>query len=240
LHDRGALRRVAPLENVALRELRTAPEMAHTQNRRLHGSPLDLVARTPWWVCVGLAVLFWALIPVAARGAAPGADAPTWAGVCQVVVPLLFLGAAALSALRRRKRRVRRSVAAESPGATGWAPMAPGAFEARVAEAFRQQGYQVTPTSSDGRPDRDGVSLVLRMNRETHLLRCLEWQQPRVPASAVQALQRAMTSRGAAGGFALTSGRFTREAHAFASACNVRLVEGRALALLVQKGRPPF
>jgi restriction system protein len=213
--------------------------MAYTQNRRPHGNPLDLVARMPWWVCIGLAALSWALIRVAGRGETPGADAPAWSGVCQVVVPLLFLGAASLSALHRHRRRVQRAAPTESTAAAGQAPMGPGEFEARVAEAFRSQGYQVTATSGDGRADREGVSLVLRMNRETHLVRCLDWQQVRVPASAVQALQRAMTSRGAAGGFALTSGRFTREAHAFASSCNVRLVEGRALALLVQKGRSP-
>ena len=46
-----------------------------------------------------------------------------------------------------------------------------------------------------------------------------------------------MAAKGAAGGFVVTSGRFTQEAKDFATGSNIRLVDGEALFALIQSVR---
>ncbi len=222
-----------------------APHMAHPDKSHTHTRVLDAISRAPWWVGVVLALLIGAVLHLAspvgseAAGSGQGVDSglTVLSEIAQVVLPLLCLGAAWLSATRRRSRRVPPAPAVPKVLVPGWDPMAPGDFESLVAQAFRLQGFHVTEVAARGRPDRDGVALVLRMNRETHLVRSQDWQQARVPVGAVESLHRAMQARDAAGGYALTSGRFTREAHAFASGGKIRLIEGRALTLLMENAR---
>ncbi|HEY9239793.1 MAG TPA: restriction endonuclease, partial [Burkholderiaceae bacterium] len=54
----------------------------------------------------------------------------------------------------------------------------------------------------------------------------------------VEALHRDIVARGASGGFMLTEGRFAREAHALATTCNIRLLEGAAVAGLIAPSLP--
>ena len=103
-------------------------------------------------------------------------------------------------------------------------------FEQLVGEAFRLQGYQAIDS---GRGDQ----LMLRRERETVLVECRHWQAAKVGVDAVDALRRAMAARGAGGGFLVTGGRFARDAIALAAGCNVRLVDGAALAGLLDKAR---
>lgn len=102
-------------------------------------------------------------------------------------------------------------------------------FEVQVGKALRAQGYQVTPAEGGASA---GVDLVLRRDRQTHLVRCERAQ--RVGVDVVQQLHRVMAARGAPGGIVVTSGRFSREATAFAIGCNIRLIEGPALAAMIQ------
>ncbi|HWI09984.1 MAG TPA: restriction endonuclease [Burkholderiaceae bacterium] len=108
-------------------------------------------------------------------------------------------------------------------------------FETLVAEAFRRQGYQVLD-STRGTAESGG-ELTLRRERETFLVQCKHWKEAKVGVDAVHALQRAMTARGASGGFMLTDGRFAREAIAFANGCNVRLIDGAALQGLLDQAK---
>jgi restriction system protein len=105
-------------------------------------------------------------------------------------------------------------------------------FELLAGKAFRAQGYQVTPMQRT----TDGIDLVLRRDRQTHLVRCE--QSDKVGVDTATQLHRLMTSRGAEGGVIVTSGRFGREAVAFATGCNIRLIDGTALLAIVGKGRP--
>lgn len=105
-------------------------------------------------------------------------------------------------------------------------------FEALVGEAFKLQGYQII----DAGRDRSS-GLVLRRQRQTFIVLSKHWRVAKVGVDAVQALHRAMTAQGAEGGFALTIGRFGREATIFAANCNIRLIEGSALVSLIDKAR---
>jgi hypothetical protein len=73
-----------------------------THKNTLPAAPfLGPLARLPWWVGVALALAAFVLLHAAAEAPA-GAPAQQFAGVGQVLVPLLCLVMAALSARRRR------------------------------------------------------------------------------------------------------------------------------------------
>lgn len=105
-------------------------------------------------------------------------------------------------------------------------------FDTLVGRAFQRQGYQLVGSGADGHSD-----LVMRRDRQTFLVLCKHWQVPRVGIEVVHALQRSMNARGATGGFALTTGRFSREAAAFAAGANIKLIDGAALRTLIDRAR---
>lgn len=148
------------------------------------------------------------------------------------LVPVAVFAALGIVWALRRRARSRGTVTASGGRASGkgWRELEP-----LVAQAFRLQGYQVIEPSRD-RPRADG-ELALRRDRETFLVQCREWDSARVGADAIQALQRAMAAQGAAGGFVLTTGRFAREAVAYAAQCNVRLIDGTAVQALLDKAK---
>ena len=95
-----------------------------------------------------------------------------------------------------------------------------------------------------GGPD-GGVDLVLRKpartGNETFLVQCKHWKAHKVGVSAVRDLYGVMAARSAAGGFVVTSGRFSREAISFAEGRNMRLIDGPKLAaLLAASAAPPL
>ena len=108
-------------------------------------------------------------------------------------------------------------------------------FELLVGEAFRLRGYSVIETGGGG-PD-GGIDLELRKDRELFLAQCKQWRAFKVSVGVVRELFGVMAARGAAGGFVVTSGVFTKEAHAFASGRNIELLDGPALVAMI--GRTP-
>jgi restriction system protein len=106
-------------------------------------------------------------------------------------------------------------------------------FTAQLEEAFRAQGYQVVQAAGEA-PHRS-VDIVLRKDRESFLVQCKQWHDPKVSADAVQALHGLVQSRSASGAFIVTTGRFSREAVAYAPGCNIRLIDGAALSGLIAK-----
>src|SRR5687767_13924553 len=108
-----------------------------------------------------------------------------------------------------------------------------------VSEGFRLQGYQVEETGGGG-PD-GGIDLVLsgpgKTGREKFLVQCKQWRAFKVGVTVVRELYDVMAARGAAGGFVVTSGRFTEEAISFASGRNVTLVDGSKLHGLLRQAK---
>lgn len=129
----------------------------------------------------------------------------------------------------------RRSVARSRVGGSGniLDGMVSREFESLLGEAFRLQGFQAAQSVGVGAGA--GVDLVLRRDRQTHLVRCNSWRASKVGVDVVQQLHDAMVARGAAGGIIVTSGRFGREATAFAGGCNIRLIEGPALVEMIKQ-----
>jgi restriction system protein len=105
-------------------------------------------------------------------------------------------------------------------------------FEQLTGEAFRRRGFQVTENSTGGADG--GIDLVLQKNGEKYLVQCKQWRALKVGVSVVRELYGVMAAGGAAGGFVVTSGRFTKEASDFALGRNVELVDGVELQRWIQ------
>lgn len=220
--------------------------------RRKKTSPaediVDLIALLPWYVGVVLALVGYLLLhrisvlpPPATLGpgevgnAMVGAVGGGLATAGQYFVPILCLAGAAISAWRRHGRRslmdsVTRSDAPDILDDMSWRE-----FEMLVGEGFRLQGYQVMENFEPG-PD-DGIDLTLRKDGEKYLVQCKQWRAFKVGVPVVRELYGVMTAKGAAGGFVVTSGRFTPEAEAFASGRNLRLLDGPQLHRLLKQAR---
>lgn len=212
---------------------------------------LDLVAMLPWWAGVALAGVSWLVLrslaaaPVVAGGAGGPPDTlitsvfvKVMANVGQVIVPLLCLGGAGLSAFRRAQRRRLIETAAQSPGASAIEGLSWQDFERLVGEAFRRQGYRVMETGGGGADG--GVDLVLsrpaQNGSETTLVQCKQWRAFKVGVEVVRELYGVMAARGAAAGIVVTSGSYTEAAREFAQGRNVRLIDGAGLRGLIGEG----
>ena len=216
---------------------------------------IDLFALMPWWACVALAaVAYVALYALASKAPATvdpaqalnqmdkllvGAALRGLATFGQYVVPVLLLAAAAVSAVRRYRRGKLLEEAVRSQDAAAVDGMTWHEFELLIGEAFRRKGYAVVETGGGG-PD-GGIDLVLRKpvtnGNETYVVQCKHWKAQKVGVDVVRELYGVMAARGAAGGFVVTSGRFTTEAMAFAQGRNVRLVDGARLKELLEVAR---
>jgi restriction system protein len=206
---------------------------------------LALVALLPWWAGVALAALAYLVLhAVASQPVAspvPGQLSATmsraiWRGLAtagQYALPLVCLAGAAMSWWRRRERRGLVKGVSAAPGADALNGMSWRQFEKLVGEVFRMQGYQVVETGGMG-PD-GGMDLMLRRDRETHLVQCKQWKAYKVGVETVRELYGVMAAKGATGGFVVTSGRFSREASQFAAGLNIRLIDGPVLHDLIMK-----
>lgn len=209
---------------------------------------MDLVSLMPWWAGVALALVSYLVlhrlvqpstVPLANTRDLGGMMTRSvllgLANVGQYALPVLLLGGAFMSAVRRHKRSglvhdVARNNAADALDGMSWQE-----FELLVAEAFRMKGYAVSETGGGGADG--GVDLVLRKGNDKFLVQCKQWKAFKVPVQPVRELYGVMTARGAAGGFVVTSGRFTEDAMAFASGGKLTLIDGPKLLDLIRQAQ---
>ena len=204
----------------------------------------DLVAMLPWWAGVALAVVSYVVLhvmavsyrvipgqPIDAANLMFGSLRGALALVGQYVVPMICLAGAALSVFRRRHREPLVGNVSQSKSADALNGMSWREFELLVGEAFRLQGYRVSEQGGAG-PD-GGIDLVLGKGSEKFLVQCKQWRAFKVGVSVVRELYGVMAAQGSAGGFVVTSGRFTDEATAFANGRNIKLIDGPLLHGLI-------
>ncbi len=137
--------------------------------------------------------------------------------------------------MRRRKRRSLFENAAAGDSAEALQAMSWQEFELLVGEGFRRRGYAVKESGGGGADG--GVDLVLTKDGEKYFVQCKQWRAYKVGVTTVRELYGVMAAHGAAHGFVVTSGRFTKEASAFARGRNIRLVDGAALMQLLREAR---
>lgn len=219
--------------------------MARKKRSGLAEDIMELVALMPWWAGCALALVSYVFLHgiaqqgAVATGKADASVAPhLWRSLAyfgQYLVPVLCLAGAAMSAHRRRHRENLVAGVAGSAKADALEGMSWQDFEKLVGEAFRLQGYQVSEAGGSG-PD-GGVDLVLRKDTETFLVQCKQWKAYRVGVTVVREFYGVMAARGAAGGFVVTSGRFTDDARAFAEGRSVKLIDGPRLFSMIKQAK---
>jgi restriction system protein len=209
---------------------------------------IDIVAMLPCWAGVVLAVVAYLVLhQVAAQplvttiqsGQSGSIATQTiWKGLAtggQYLLPLICLAGAGMSAWRRRERAALVQNVVKSDSADALNGMSWQQFEQLVGEAFRLQGYTVAETGGGGADG--GVDLALTKGGEKFLVQCKQWRAFKVSVEVVRELYGVMAAQGAAGGFVVTSGRFTEEATAFASGRNVQLIDGPKLHGMIQQAQ---
>jgi restriction system protein len=102
-------------------------------------------------------------------------------------------------------------------------------FEETCAAYFQVLGFTtaVTPSRSGGGSDI-GLCAAGSDKVET-LVHCKAWDAYRIGVKPVRELRAAMSAAGAREGILVTSGRFNREATAYAEKEGIRLIDGAAL-----------
>jgi restriction system protein len=218
--------------------------MGRRKDGRALGDLFETTARFPWWFGVALAVvsygfLHWyaaaPLAPMAKPGLNPEIFFKGIAKALQYILPIVFIAGAIASEIGRMKRKglITHVAAGESSGVV--ADMTWQEFEMLVGEAFRLEGYTVQERLQGG-PD-GGVDIVLRKGSEKYLVQCKQWRALKVGVVTLRELYGVMAASGAAGGFVVTSGRFTDEALQFASGRNVELIDGGRLFAMIRRVR---
>lgn len=195
------------------------------------------LALTSYWVLHAIATR---LLPAAQSAQQIGQLATTaiWQGLAtggQHLLPVICLFGAAMSAVPRQQRRVLFETTSASSSADALKDMPWQQFELLVGEGFRRRGYAVKEVGGGGADG--GVDLVLTKAGEKSFVQCKQWKAFKVSVSTVRELYGVMAAHGAAGGFVMTSGRFTQEATAFAYGRNIRLIDGPALMQLLREAR---
>ena len=209
---------------------------------------IDVIAMLPWWAGVAIAVVGYLVLHRLATPAAISAVQPgqmgnliaqsmltAFASAGQYLVPLVGLIGAVISFNRRKKRAALSTDVAQAQSADALDGMSWREFEMLVGEAFRLQGYRVTETGGGG-PD-GGIDLALTKGSEKFFVQCKQWKAYKVSVDVVRELYGVMAAKGAAGGFVVTSGRFTDDARKFAEGRNVQLVDGPKLFSMIKQAK---
>jgi restriction system protein len=213
---------------------------------------LELFSLLPWWVGVLVAVVSYLLLSYLAQhssmpamtssaGATSAGNSISrsvisgFASVGQFVVPFIALVGSALSFLRRKRSTDVYAAVSGSKSASALNDMTWLEFEMLVAESYRLDGYAVTLVGGHG--SDGGVDVILIKDGETFLVQCKQWKAFKVGVDVVRSLYGVMAARGAAGGFVVTSGKFTAAAIQFAHGRNIELVDGSQLHQRIVKAK---
>lgn len=203
--------------------------------RRKNGLLDDLID-LPWWFSLVVAALvFFGIRWLFPAFAGSNMFLRPLASAIQPVAwffTLPFLITAAFAALRASRRRdlLDSQSGLQSLRALSWQD-----FERLVGEAYRRRGYTIEETGGSS-PD-GGVDLVLYSGGRKTVVQCKRWRTAQVGVSLVRELYGAMVAEKAERAIFVTTGTFTGEANAFARGKPLELVEGEALAKLVEASR---
>jgi restriction system protein len=230
--------------------LTSGTDMARKRKTGGFEDGMDLVAKLPWWAGVALALISYVFLhqlaqPPSGKALQAGHFAEfaarsmvsTFASIGQFLVPAICLFGALGSFLAGRRRQALVNNVSQSKSADALDGMSWHEFELLVSEAFRLQGFRVAELGGSG-PD-GGIDLVLTKGTEKFLVQCKQWKAFKVSVTVVRELYGVMAAKGAAGGFVVTSGRFTEDATAFASGRNIKLIDGPQLHGLIRQAQNP-
>lgn len=196
---------------------------------------IEITAKFPWWVGGVLALVSYFSLHILAGKeyqaagqdlgqAMSGSMIHVAASFGQYVLPALFIFGSVGSLIGNIKRN--KLYGDVATGKKALADISWQQFELLIGEHFRHQGYRVQETGAgaDG-----GVDLVLHKDGANYLVQCKHWKAYKVGVKPVRELLGVMAGSGAAGGYVIASGQFTRDAVKFAAENNIELLDGNAL-----------
>ncbi|MBG6288401.1 restriction endonuclease [Pseudomonas nitroreducens] len=215
--------------------------MARRRKTNAFEDLIFIASRLPWWVSLLIAFAAWLILHPIAISKPPVVTTPQQMGEMaigqmgrslamfgQYLLPLAFIFGAIGSVFARIKRK---NLAANVANARETGQTIDGIswcdFELLVSETFRRKGFTVIEKGGSG-PD-GGVDLVLHLGTDKYLVQCKQWKAINVGVTVIREFFGVMAAQGAAGGFVVTSGRYTAEAKAFADGRNIQLVDGSLL-----------
>ena len=206
---------------------------------------VDIAAMLPWWGGVLLALIAYfvlhhyatAMVAPTVTGAQMGNVVVNQIGkslamIGQYLLPFAFLLGAGISAYRQHQRASLIEDVQDGTSASVLNGMSWQEFEMLVGESFRRSGYAVTETGGGGADG--GIDLVLKKDGEKFLVQCKQWKAFKVGVTTIRELYGVMAAGGAAGGFVVTSGVFTKEAKTFAEGRNIDLIDGAELTSIIK------
>ncbi len=208
---------------------------------------IKILSRIPPAVTLPLAVaVFWlchhvagvAVVP--ARGPDGAADAAALsivrvlALVFQYLVPVCLVMSAVLWGIGHVERRRLGRLAQASADPEILAGLFWTDFEKVIAHGFSTHGFsaQLTADGADG-----GVDIVLEREGQRFLVQAKHWRARTVGVEVLRVLYGVMCADGAAGGYVVTSGGFTKAASDFARGKPIWLISGQRLRDLLAAGR---
>lgn len=220
------------------------------KNKSLIEGLLDMFASWPWYVTLILA-------PIAYFGINLYLQLNTWDTIqidinvpstmtsymaqfmgrimlpsLQFVLPALLVIASIVSFIKSISNQQRYESVAQSPEPTVLKTVDWEHFEQLVGEFFNREGYRVKPTPAG--PD-GGVDLRLERDGRSYLVQCKQWTYRKVPVSVIRELFGVIISEGAAGGFLVTSGELTHDAHTFAKGKPIHIIDGETFHRFVRQ-----
>lgn len=225
--------------------------MARSRQSAAFTDLLEIASKLPWKVSLGLAAISLValhLLAAAFSSAPTVTNSADLGGVVihqvihigafclQFVVPPAFLIGATVSYFKR-SRSIRLFEDTRTAKGPAVASLTWQQFESLVAEGFRQRGFTVT--KKGGAAPDGGVDLILARGNERFLVQCKQWRAQQVPVTIVRELYGVMAAQHAAGGYVVTSGRFTQDALAFAEGRNIELIDGKTLQELLRQPNNP-
>ncbi|WP_447746006.1 restriction endonuclease [Pseudomonas nicosulfuronedens] len=215
--------------------------MARRRRTSLIEDLIEIASRLPWWVSLLIALGSWLILhPIANTQpevpkdlhqmgqSVAGQLMRTFAFFGQFVLPAVFVIGAIGSALARAERKkLHANVASARESGQTVEGISWREFELLVGETFRRKGFTVIEKGGSG-PD-GGVDLVLHLGTDKYLVQCKQWKAINVGVTVIREFFGVIAAEGAAGGFVVTSGRYTADAREFAKGRNIQLVDGQAL-----------
>jgi len=194
---------------------------------------LHELADLPWWVSLVFAASFFVgirwLLPT--FGASNQFLRPLGTAVRDHAwwFTLPFLATAVIAAARSysRRRLLDGPSGLASLRALSWQD-----FERLVGEAYRRRGY--TLEEAGGSAPDGGVDLLLYSGGRKTVVQCKRWRTAQVGVSPIRELYGVMVAEKANRAIFVTTGTYTSEALAFANGKPLELVDGEALAKLVE------
>jgi len=207
---------------------------------------IEIVSKLPWWVGCLLAVVTYLVLHFVANIELKTPEGSNQLGLYagkqlyltlarfgQYILPVVFLFGALLSFISKRKQQQRYDSVSSQNSTNGLFEMTWLEFEGLVTESFRRKGYAVKQTGGNG-PD-GGVDIVLTKGNDKYLVQCKQWKAYKVGVQIVRELHGVMAASGAAGGFVVTAGEFTKDAKKFVEGLNVTLLNGEQLHRMIRE-----